>query len=102
MAAEWAALSQREKDRYGYEQELLTVLEKLVRDMNRKIERQKDRADKESAARELTPEDVTRLEGIKSRERELVERSEKVRCLWLCDMLMGVVWLVYGQFTSLA
>ena len=51
--------------RYGYERELMTLLNQLVRDMNRKIERQKERAIIESSARPLTLEDKGRLDAIK-------------------------------------
>lgn len=53
--------------RYGYERELMTLLNQLVRDMNRKIERQKERAILESSARPLTAEDKARLDAIKAR-----------------------------------
>ena len=46
--------------RLGYEKELIGVLEGLVRDMDRKIERQKERADKESAPKALTDADAQR------------------------------------------
>ena len=52
-------------DRYGYERELMTLLNQLCRDMNRKIERQKERAIIESSARPLNAEDKARLEAIK-------------------------------------
>ena len=53
--------------RHGYERELLSLLSQLVRDMNRKIEKQKERAVLESGARQLTMEDRARLEAIKVR-----------------------------------
>ena len=45
----------------------MTLLNQLVRDMNRKIERQKERAILESSARPLTAEDKARLDAIKAR-----------------------------------
>lgn len=51
--------------RYGYERELMTLLNQLCRDMNRKIERQKERAIIESSARPLNAEDKARLDAIK-------------------------------------
>lgn len=51
--------------RYGYRKELLELLGQLVRDMDRKIERQKDRAAKESEARVPTPPEQTQLEELK-------------------------------------
>lgn len=43
----------------------MTLLNQLVRDMNRKIERQKERAILESSARPLSVEDKARLDAIK-------------------------------------
>lgn len=45
----------------------MTLLNQLVRDMNRKIERQKERAILESSARPLSVEDKARLDAIKAR-----------------------------------
>lgn len=44
----------------------MTLLNQLVRDMNRKIERQKERAILESSARPLSVEDKARLDAIKA------------------------------------
>ena len=55
------------KCRYGYRRELLSLLQQLVRDMDRKIERQRDRAAKESENRIPTPPRTVparRLEGL--------------------------------------
>ncbi len=57
--------------RYGYERELMTLLNQLCRDMNRKIERQKERAIIESSARPLNAEDKARLDAIKVRMEDL-------------------------------
>jgi hypothetical protein len=53
--------------RYGYPQELYTLLSQLIRDMDRKIERQKERASKESEPRVLSPADREALSAIKVR-----------------------------------
>ena len=53
--------------RYGYRRELLELLVKLVKDMDRKIERQKERAAKESEARLLTTSDKAQLDALKVR-----------------------------------
>ena len=47
----------------------MTLLNQLVRDMNRKIERQKERAILESSARPLSAEDKARLDAIKASHR---------------------------------
>ena len=54
----------RQSRRYGYPKELFLLLEKLTRDMDKKIERQKERAEKESEPRVLTPDDQRRLDEI--------------------------------------
>ena len=51
--------------RLGYERELLAILTQLVKDMDRKIERQKERAAKESAPRAATPAEQATLDAIK-------------------------------------
>lgn len=73
---EWDKLLPKDKDRYGYERELMTLLNQLVRDMNRKIERQKERAIIESSARPLTLEDKGRLDAIKGQEKDAMSRSQ--------------------------
>lgn len=78
LQAQWDQLSERDKERYGYERELLALLETLTRDMDRKIERQRDRADKESAPRPLTASDKARLETLLARQKEAADQSEKL------------------------
>ena len=51
--------------RYGYRRELLSLLQQLVRDMDRKIERQRDRAAKESENRIPTPQEQSQLDDLK-------------------------------------
>lgn len=55
--------------RYGYEKRLLELVEQLVKDMDRKIERQKERADKESLPRLLTIADKAKLDDLLVRQR---------------------------------
>ena len=50
--------------RFGFQKELFILLEKLVRDMDKKIERQRERAEKESEPRVLTADDQRRLDEI--------------------------------------
>lgn len=51
--------------RYGYRKETLGLLQQLVRDMDRKIERQRDRAAKESENRIPTPQEQSQLDELK-------------------------------------
>lgn len=55
--------------RYGYEAELLALLEQLVRDMDRKIERQKERAIKDNAPREPNQAERAELDALQAREK---------------------------------
>ncbi|KAK9821175.1 hypothetical protein WJX74_004864 [Apatococcus lobatus] len=73
---EYDMIPEKEKGRYGYPKELFLLLEKLTRDMDKKIERQKERAEKESEPRVLTPDDQRRLDEILGREKEAQRQSE--------------------------
>ena len=53
--------------RLAYEKDLHGILVQLVKDMDRKIERQKERAAKESAPRPATPAEQATLDAIKVR-----------------------------------
>ncbi len=55
--------------RYGYEAELLELLEQLVRDMDRKIERQKERAAKDNAPRIPSATEQAQLDALQAREK---------------------------------
>lgn len=55
--------------RLGYERELIAVLDGLVRDMDRKIERQKERASKESQPKPLTDADRAKLDDMLARQK---------------------------------
>ena len=84
--ADWhsaSSLSAALACRHGYERELLSLLSQLVRDMNRKIEKQKERAVLESGARQLTMEDRARLEAIKVR-----------ACLELQALQVALFWYI--------
>ena len=72
-------------NRYGYEARLLELLETLVKDMDRKIVRQKERAVKESAPRLLTSTDREKLDDILARQKgERLNQSIAATRLGLC------------------
>ncbi len=50
-----------------YERKLMRYLDDLIREMDRKIAKNKERAEKESAPRELLPADEERLADLKLR-----------------------------------
>jgi len=75
--AQWDALSQKEKDAYGYEHDLMVLLEKLVAEVDRKIARAHDRIDKENAPTPLTDDEKRMVEAWIEEMRELDEEADK-------------------------
>mmetsp|Transcript_40314 Transcript_40314/g.95794 ORF Transcript_40314/g.95794 Transcript_40314/m.95794 type:complete len:322 (+) Transcript_40314:134-1099(+) len=75
---QWSKLEEKEKARYPYEHELMTELEQLVREMDRKIARAKDRAEKESAPRPLSEADKKALDDLDAKMKEALEKAEKL------------------------
>lgn len=53
--------------RYGYERDLLALLTQLARDMDRKIVRQKERAEQDNRPRALSADDREKLDALKAR-----------------------------------
>ena len=69
LKAAWDALPPNQQDRYGYARDLLALLEDLVREMDRKVARAKDRLAREAAVergRPLPPAEAARLEALKA------------------------------------
>ena len=52
---------------YGFERDLLRYLERLVRDMDRRIEKNRERAEAESRPRPVKPDDQRKLDEIRGR-----------------------------------
>ena len=75
--AQWDAISQKEKDAYGYEHDLMVLLEKLVAEVDRKIARAHDRIDKENAPTPLTDDEKRMVEAWIEEMRELDEEADK-------------------------
>lgn len=78
IKGEYDKLDARDKDRYGYEKELMRYLDQLIRDMDRKIQKAKERAEKESAPRELRPEDRIRLDEVQGKMKEALANSQRL------------------------
>lgn len=78
VGPQWDALPDREKLRYGYEKELFRYLDQLVKDMDRKVARGKERAEKESAPRELKPEEHVQLETVQEKLKEALDKAEQM------------------------
>ena len=64
LQAQFAALPKEERDAYGWEHDLLKTLRDLVRDVDRVVEKGKERVEMENAPKELTPLDKERLEDL--------------------------------------
>eukprot|EP00878_Enallax_costatus_P017931 GHUV01018856.1.p1 GENE.GHUV01018856.1~~GHUV01018856.1.p1 ORF type:complete len:371 (+),score=85.32 GHUV01018856.1:301-1413(+) len=71
----WDKLPQRDKDRYPYQRDLMRYLEQLIRDMDVKIKRNKERAEAESRPKVLKPDDQRRLDDISARQADMVARA---------------------------
>lgn len=71
-------MEERERLRYGYERDLLRLLEQHIRDMDKKIAKAKERAEKESAPRELKPDEKARLTEIQTKVKEALEKSQQL------------------------
>lgn len=75
---QWQQLSEQEQERCGYVSQLHGLLVQLVKDMDRKIERQKERANKDSEPRSLSEKEKEQLAAIKAKEKEATEKAEKL------------------------
>ncbi|QDZ17718.1 Luc7-like protein [Chloropicon primus] len=74
---QWEALTQQEKDEYGYEYDLMVLLEKLVQEANRKIERAKDRVARENTPRPFTDSEKKQVDVWVEELRALDEKADK-------------------------
>ncbi|KAL4423377.1 hypothetical protein ABPG77_004308 [Micractinium sp. CCAP 211/92] len=78
IQGEYDALPEREKERYGYERALLRLLQRLVSDMDRKVQKAQERARLESMPKPLKPEQQAEVDDLRAQAKELTERSEKL------------------------
>ena len=81
--AEWAGLSQRDRDAYGYEYDLRQVLERLVAECDRRIARGHERVEREAQALPWTAEEEAEREDLERREEEalvLAQALGEARC----------------------
>jgi hypothetical protein len=73
----WMELPQEEKDKYGYERQLLDFLQALVEEQDRRIAKTKDRYDRENEALPaIPPETAAQLYALKEEIRALLAQSE--------------------------
>lgn len=64
-----------ERDKLGYEWELLKVLKELVRECDRKVEKAHERAAVENAPKDLTPEEQMRINDMDVKVAEITARA---------------------------
>lgn len=69
--------------RYPYERDLLRYLEQLIRDMDVKIRKNKERAEAESRPKVLKPDDQRRLDDIKARQAGISHMAARLCLLWV-------------------
>lgn len=73
----WEELPQEEKDKYGYERQLLDFLQALVDEQDRRIAKTKERYDRENEALPaIPPETVAQINALKEEIRALQAQSE--------------------------
>mmetsp|Transcript_9482 Transcript_9482/g.28518 ORF Transcript_9482/g.28518 Transcript_9482/m.28518 type:complete len:334 (-) Transcript_9482:254-1255(-) len=75
--AQWEKLSDDEKDRFGYERALRAVLEDMMDDLRRKIQRNESRL-KQQAVPSLPSAEQDKLDVMSKRIADLVAESEKL------------------------
>ena len=84
MRDEWNKLPQSEKDKYGYEYDLMSFLGRLVSDVDRKVrrgiariesERRQARDTQKRLLQQLSPEDRLKLRQNLSKYEDLDEKS---------------------------
>uniref|UniRef100_A0A7S0N5A5 Luc7-like protein n=1 Tax=Pyramimonas obovata TaxID=1411642 RepID=A0A7S0N5A5_9CHLO len=76
LKATWDALPQEEKDTYGYEYELMQLLEQLVRECDKRITRARERIQRDQDHPVFSNEDQKKLEVHKSSVKELTDAVE--------------------------
>eukprot|EP00462_Mataza_sp_D1_P013216 CAMPEP_0175161822 /NCGR_PEP_ID=MMETSP0087-20121206/24817_1 /TAXON_ID=136419 /ORGANISM="Unknown Unknown, Strain D1" /LENGTH=395 /DNA_ID=CAMNT_0016450277 /DNA_START=34 /DNA_END=1221 /DNA_ORIENTATION=+ len=91
--AEWDALSQDEKDKYGYEHDLMTKLQELVRSCDSTIEKNKARVAKEV---QLSPEDMEKLAKVKKQITELTSKMEELGDMGQVDDAQALIIEIDG------
>lgn len=73
----WEALSQEERDKYGYERELLDFLQILVDEQDRRVTKAKEKYEaKNDEPAELPPDIKKEVDGLKEQIKELQAQSE--------------------------
>ena len=66
-------LSQSEKDKYGYEHKLMTHLERLIQQCDRRVQRNKEKASEQMAVSE---EDVVKIAALRRQIQDSIDKCE--------------------------
>ena len=72
---EYDKLSDRERERYGYEKETLKVFEDLIRTCDRRVHANMQRMERESA---LTDEDIQKVVGLEQKIHDTYDEIENL------------------------
>lgn len=75
VSAQWQALSDEEKAKYGYEQDLYRLLTRLVKDMDYRIKKQEEEAKVLSAPCIPQPEEQVELDSLKQQAKQVMDQS---------------------------
>ena len=94
--AEWAGLSQRDRDAYGYEYDLRQVLERLVAECDRRIARGHERVEREAQALPWTAEEEAEREDLERREEEALVLAQALGEAGDIDGAQGAVLQAEG------
>ena len=78
LQQEFMALPDDEKNRLGFEYDLLEILRGLVRECDRNVEKALERAKIENAPKPLSPEETARLEAIDAEIAEAVAQATRL------------------------
>jgi RNA-binding protein Luc7-like 2 len=75
LKEEYDAISDKEKESFGYGRKLYRLLYELVQEMDKKIARSQERVDKENQPRTIKPADQLRLDALKQQAQGKVPQS---------------------------
>merc|ERR1712118_276507 len=78
LKEEYNALSDEEKNRLGYERDLIRKLKEMVRDMDRKIAKNKQRAEEENTPKNISADQRLLLQDMTANIVRLMESSQEL------------------------
>lgn len=76
ISGEYEKQDDREKERF--DRRLIRVYENMIHEMDRKVSKQEERAERESAPRPIRPDDQIKLDELTRRAKEAMDRSQKL------------------------